>query len=165
MGLGRRYTAREITFLLRAVMDRITYLQRQPNAADDREVYTLLQLLERITVEQPRPEPSERRQGASPMRLEPDDYELSRKVSRRPRADDTEQLRSLLVHRLTVTMKAVMRRPLQPPRRVSMYCEECDKWFDSGAFPEVTQCPGCSNVYRLEFAVYEQVERADLDER
>lgn len=96
------------------------------------------------------------------MPIDEDDYQLSMKVSRRAH-EDPPGLRSLLLHRFTITMKGIARRPLRAPRNdPSLFCEECGRWFRLGAFPEVTQCPGCGNVYRMELAVYEQVE--DLDD-
>jgi hypothetical protein len=180
--IQHRFTALEIRVLLRALMRSLALravdmLEQSEDIPNER--YITQQLLERLTLKQPAHQPHDGRQGqeradqpdnnrtphgASLMRLDDDDYQLSRRISRRPRDSDGEDpLRGLLVHRLTVTMKGVARRPLAEPRTPRLFCEDCDKWFRLGSFPEVTQCPGCGNVYRMEFAVYEQIEEGDLD--
>ncbi|MET1006585.1 MAG: hypothetical protein ABWX96_13635 [Propionibacteriaceae bacterium] len=90
--------------------------------------------------------------------LDPDDYQLSMKVSRKPKNAVDTVLRSLLLHRFTITMKAISRRALRAPRDTGFFCETCNRWYRVDGFPEVTQCPGCNSYYRIELAVYEQID-------
>lgn len=94
--------------------------------------------------------------------LEPDDYDLSMRVSRKNSDGADNGLRSLLIHRLTITMKAIGRRPTKAPRRPRMYCEACQRWYALDGFPEVTQCEGCQAYYRAELVVYEQIDANNL---
>lgn len=111
--------------------------------------------------ERPVPRPPARPAPAIP-RMDEDDWALSMRTSRRARDDaNNAGLRSLLVHRLSVTMKGIARRALRRGQ-VSLYCEPCNRWASLDGFPAVTQCESCSTVYRLEFAVYEEVQREDL---
>jgi hypothetical protein len=94
------------------------------------------------------------------MQMSKDDYHLSMRISRRPRHETAgdESLRSLIVHRLSDTTKAVFRRSLRRGN-VSEYCESCDSWdkrHDEG-LPEEWRCRDCDRLFRLEFAVYEEI--------
>ena len=84
------------------------------------------------------------------------DFDLSMRISRRGKAD-SEELRSLLVHRLRDTKKAVLRASLRDDR-FSIYCEPCDKWTyaDEVEWDEELDCPHCGRVYELEFSVYSE---------
>lgn len=98
--------------------------------------------------------------------LDDDDYQLSMRVSRKPTRDSVENgLRSLLLHRFTLTLKAIGRRPLNPPRTESLYCEACQRWFRVEGFPEVTQCSGCQRYFRAELVVYEEIDANNLRDR
>ncbi len=94
------------------------------------------------------------------MPMDDDDYELSNKISRRSRnSSNNDGLRQLMVNRLTVSFKAIIRRPLRPrDDYMGLFCEQCDRWFKQDGFPTIMQCPGCNSLYRLETAVYEHVE-------
>jgi hypothetical protein len=97
------------------------------------------------------------------MPLDDDDYNLSMKISRRAHGEAAgdRDLRSLLVHRLTVTLKAVLRRPLGGGGKFSLYCEFCDRWESLVGAPAVASCSTCERLFRLEFAIYEEVEQPD----
>jgi hypothetical protein len=86
------------------------------------------------------------------------DYKLSMTVSRRPRTPrpDEDQLRTLLVHRLTNTKKAVGRVSLRDGA-IGIYCENCRHWTRIDEFPVDFDC-ACGSKYRMELAVYEEVE-------
>lgn len=94
------------------------------------------------------------------MPLEPRDFSLSMKISRRPKGqDDPEGLRSLLVHRLTDGVKLIWRRSLQRENRSSIYCERCNSWKNVGeAIPLEWDCLECGTSYRAEFISYEELE-------
>lgn len=93
------------------------------------------------------------------MKLDPDDFELSMKISRRARDDVGNQfLRSLLIHRLTTTLKAVLRRPLKPGGGLGLYCEACDLWQSMVQVPTFAACAGCGRRYRVELVIYEEIE-------
>lgn len=97
------------------------------------------------------------------MPMDDDDYALSNKIARRPRSGDPIPLRQLLLHRLTISFKFIVRRPMKPRNEyMGAFCEQCDKWFSIDGFPTITQCPGCNSLYRLETAIYEHVELGQL---
>lgn len=102
------------------------------------------------------------------MPMDDDDYALSKRISQRSKNDDPDNpLRQLLVHRLTVSFKAVIRRPLKPrphDKNLGLFCEQCDQWHRIDGFPTITQCPGCNSLYRLETAIYEHVELGQLND-
>lgn len=97
-------------------------------------------------------------------RLTPDDWRLSMRIG--PRAhnpDDNDNLRSLMVHRLSDTMKTVARRGLRREYRVSWFCEPCELWVKreddiAAGLPMKVTCPTCDRHYRLELAVYEEID-------
>lgn len=106
------------------------------------------------------------------MPMPSEDYELSMLISPRARRDaDNARLRELHVTRLSDTHKAIGRAGLRT-HRVSVYCEGCK--VDAAArepsrhhnawtrlqdeFPAEWDCPKCKRSYRLEFAVYEEVD-------
>lgn len=99
------------------------------------------------------------------MRMDDEDWALSMTISRRARNDvGNECLRSLLVHRLTVTLKGVLRKGLNSGRN-SVFCEACGRWQHVGTeTPKIWQCQGCLRVYAIEFAVYEEVSQGVVDE-
>ena len=94
------------------------------------------------------------------MPMNPEDYRLSMRISPRGKIDSAI-LRQLLVNRLSDTYKAVLRRSLRELRhgkKLSVYCEECSHWTNVQAFPEEWECPRCETAYRIEFAVYEEID-------
>lgn len=91
------------------------------------------------------------------MPLNPDDHRLSMRISPRSRNPEPVGLRSLLVHRLTSTVKAVLRRPLRGGE-FGLYCEPCDKWIHTPEAPESVCCQTCNRVYRVELVIYEEVQ-------
>jgi hypothetical protein len=96
--------------------------------------------------------------------MDEDDYQLSGKISRRGMNDpESDVLRKLLVRRLTISFKAVVRRPLKPrDDTMGLYCEQCSQWFRIDGFPTITQCPGCDSLFRMETAIYEHIEPDQL---
>jgi hypothetical protein len=92
--------------------------------------------------------------------IEPRDHKLSMRISPRSRdAERNDGLRSLLVHRLTEGAKAVWRRALGNEEHTSLYCEPCEKWTVVNTDPPtIWQCSHCDREYRIEFAVYEELE-------
>lgn len=89
--------------------------------------------------------------------LSDDDHQLSMRTSRRAR-QDPDDLRSLLVHRLRNTLKAVCRLPLRGGSE-SVYCEPCNRWTPLHAQPPSEwTCPRCSRRYAMEYAVYAEVD-------
>ncbi|MFD8650670.1 hypothetical protein [Streptomyces mirabilis] len=99
------------------------------------------------------------------MSLSPRDYHHSMKLSPRSKGRDREDgLRSLLVHRLRDAAKAVLRLPLtdniataEDAQRYKIHCEPCGKWFPLNGWAEELQCPHCSQLYVIEFAVFSAV--------
>ena len=91
-------------------------------------------------------------------RLNDDDYQLSMRISQRPRGGEREPLRDMLVHRLSDTLKLVFRRGLRS-NEVSSFCESCDKWQPGAgdALPAEVRCEGCGRTFRLELAIYEEI--------
>lgn len=87
------------------------------------------------------------------------DYRLSMRISRRPkRTDLSNGLRSLLIHRLTGTTKAVYRVQLSK-EKANVYCEGCDSWMnDVGGPSDIITCEHCGCAYQMEFAVYEEIK-------
>ncbi len=93
-----------------------------------------------------------------PRRMSDEDRSLSMRISPRAlRPEDNEGLRSLLVHRLAEGDKGVWRRSLRDEDQVSFYCEPCDRWWQREPLAEEISCGKCSRVYRVEFAVLEEV--------
>jgi hypothetical protein len=93
------------------------------------------------------------------MPLDPDDHRLSMKIAPRSRGEEPEGLRTLIIHRFSDTMKLVVRRGIRTGK-LGSYCEDCDSWDREPLAEEVPvefRCNGCSRVFRLEFAVYEDV--------
>jgi hypothetical protein len=90
--------------------------------------------------------------------LSEEDYGLSMAVSRRPRIPrpDEDQLRSLLIHRLTNTKKAVGRVSLNNGA-LAIFCEGCRHWIAVEEFPVDYDCQ-CGRKFVLEFCVYEEVD-------
>lgn len=87
------------------------------------------------------------------------DYKLSMAVSRRPRTprSDEDRLRSLLVHRLSETRKAIGRVSLRDGS-LSIFCESCQRWTRiDDEFPVDFDC-ACGSRYRMELVAYEEVE-------
>ncbi len=74
------------------------------------------------------------------------------------REEDNEGLRSLVIHRLSDTTKAVARIGLRSGL-VSLLCENCDTWTGAPGdeFPMRWTCTLCERVYEMEFAVLEEV--------
>lgn len=97
-------------------------------------------------------------------KLDDDDWQLSMNVSRRSRlgagGDEDSLLRSLLIHRLTPSLKAILRLPLRGGK-FGLYCEACDRWTNLIEAPPVARCPSCERMFRLEMAIYEEI---DFDE-
>lgn len=94
------------------------------------------------------------------MRLSEEDYRLSMRASRKRKnpQEEPDGLRSLLVHRLRRSAKAVLRMRLSENIETSnsygVLCEPCKRWtYTEGAGEEV-ECPHCGRVYVLEFAVF-----------
>jgi hypothetical protein len=92
--------------------------------------------------------------------MEPRDRALSMRISPRARRpEDNEGLRSLLVHRITEGAKLVWRRSLSNESQSSLYCEPCNQWTRVGDnMPIEWQCLTCQREYRIEFAIYEELE-------
>ncbi|MFJ4902791.1 hypothetical protein [Streptomyces sp. NPDC088727] len=96
------------------------------------------------------------------------DYGLSMRTSRRARAEaKNDGLRSLRVHRLRDSVKAVLRLPLKSnlatadtANAYNVYCEPCDAWFTLPEWGEEVRCPkdGCGQLYALEFAVFSAIQ-------
>lgn len=95
------------------------------------------------------------------MAMRDEDYRLSMKISPRGRIP-TDSLRQLLVNRLSDTYKAILRRPLRGGGN-SVYCEECDWWQKATGFPATWTCRRCNRSFRIEFAVYEEMEPLPVD--
>jgi hypothetical protein len=94
--------------------------------------------------------------------LSPEDYHLSMAISPRGKIDPGE-LRSLLIHRLSDTDKAVLRRPLRQSG-FGIYCEPCSRWTKIGdEAPQEFTCFGCDTLYRVEFAIYEAINREEIE--
>jgi hypothetical protein len=95
-------------------------------------------------------------------RLTDEDFKLSMAISpRSKRAKNNEGLRSLIVHRLVPGPKAVWRRSASDENKTSAYCEPCQLWARSIKLSEEFTCRGCGRVYRVEFAVLEEVVDED----
>ena len=94
------------------------------------------------------------------------DHKLSMRIS--PRARDGKEpqrdMRSLLVHRLRQTPKAVLR--LSNSRDLgtavagdySMYCEPCGRFFPSPDWDDDWICPQCERYYVTEMVIMSAVE-------
>lgn len=100
-------------------------------------------------------------QGAG-MAMKADDYALSMGISPRGKID-SEDLRQLMVNRLTKTQKAALRRSLRGPDRKTgepfgLYCEPCRSWWKRKDVPEIAVCGKCGRRYRVELVVYEEIE-------
>lgn len=97
------------------------------------------------------------------MNLDDGDWKLSMRVSpRAKRAVHDVGLRSLLVHRFSDTLKLILRRSLRADQ-VGWFCEGCDAWVHNDTVPPDVfanrlRCPRCARTYRLEFAVYEEID-------
>ena len=84
---------------------------------------------------------------------------LSMRISPRARRpEDNEGLRSLIVHRLSDTTKAVARISLRGGN-VSVLCENCTQWMPipDDEFPTRWRCALCERVFEMEFAVLEEI--------
>ena len=96
------------------------------------------------------------------MKLSDADWQLSMHTSRRRREGEPEGLRSLLVHRLRRSAKAVMRMRLSnnlaTSRDYGVRCEPCKKWVNTEGAGEEFRCPHCGGLYILEYAVFSRVE-------
>lgn len=92
------------------------------------------------------------------MPLDDADYRLSGKISRRsPTLPDPPGLRTLMVHRLSDSFKAILRRALHS-HEISVFCEACEKWTHSKTLPGEWHCTTCDRRYRVEFVIYEEIE-------
>lgn len=91
--------------------------------------------------------------------MTPDDHQLSMRISRRPAraAPELPGLRTLLVHRLSSTVKAVLRRGLRHGN-LGLHCQPCNEWFPMHEAPESVCCPTCKRLYRVELVIYEEVQ-------
>jgi hypothetical protein len=93
-----------------------------------------------------------------------EDRALSMRLSpRAARAEDNDDLRSLLVHRLPPADLAVWRRALRTDK-AALHCEPCRRWEqlpDGEAAPAEWQCPACDRRYGIEFAVYAELDDDD----
>jgi hypothetical protein len=97
------------------------------------------------------------------MKLNPADWNLSMRISRRARgSEDSPHLRSLLVHRLRPGVKAVLRVPLKKslnnPGKAGVFCEVCAEWTKVEGDGDEFVCEYCGLTYVLEFAVFSMVE-------
>lgn len=94
--------------------------------------------------------------------LSPEDQILGAAISRPARyPEDNLGLRSLLVHRLTGTTKAVARIGLRNDR-ISVFCEGCGVWTPVEEFPLEFDC-NCGRSFTTEFVVMEEID-PDEDE-
>jgi rubredoxin len=98
------------------------------------------------------------------MPLNDDDYRLSMAVAARPKQPrpGDETLRTLLIHRLSDTTKLIWRRALRFDN-MGAFCEPCQRWTirieeDHDEIDTRWHCPECNRRYRLEFAVFEEVD-------
>lgn len=98
--------------------------------------------------------------------LSDSDYDLSMRLSPRAKSPrgkvDPESLRSLLIHRLSDTYKAVLRRSLRVDlgSTTSVYCEPCKRWSTAnaeGATGTGFTCPSCDRRFRVELIIYEEI--------
>ncbi len=87
--------------------------------------------------------------------LDADDRELSMRIAPRGRRNDN--LRTLLVHRLKDTLKAVLRLSIATGR-TNVFCEPCGQWMVVEGFPAEWTCPRCQRKYAAEMIIYEEVE-------
>lgn len=89
------------------------------------------------------------------------DWKLSMRLSRRGRLN-SDALRSLLIHRLSDTPKAVVRRSLRHElhNSLSVFCEACERWVSlpEGAITSEFGCTLCDRRFRVELVVYEQIK-------
>lgn len=100
------------------------------------------------------------------MSVEPRDYHLSMRLSRRARnAVDNKGLRSLIIHRLRDTAKAALRISIKQDiaaadraEAYSVYCEPCGDWFKLPEWGEEVHHQKCGRIYVLEFAIFSEVE-------
>jgi hypothetical protein len=98
--------------------------------------------------------------------LDDADWRLSMATSRKPKVERFTT-RNLLVHRLSDTVKVVLRRPLRDSvargevTRLSAYCEPCEQWVASPGIPDIYRCEVCRRQFRIEFVVYEEVDPDD----
>lgn len=95
-----------------------------------------------------------------------DDYRLSMRLApRRARGEDPD-LRTVLLHRLSDTDKAVARRGLKDQNSIGIFCEPCGSWARhprGQSLPQVYTCGGCGRRFRVETLVYEEIEQARTD--
>lgn len=93
------------------------------------------------------------------------DHKLSMLISPRARrATHNLDLRTLLVHRLVDSYKAVLRRSNTRQDRVAILCEPCEKWVPANGradLPSEWECPHCARTFRIECAIYGEVEEVD----
>jgi hypothetical protein len=96
------------------------------------------------------------------MPMKDEDYRLSMKISPKGKVDSSA-LRQLHVLRLSDTWKAILRRPLrQINPSLGVFCEGCSRWRRiEGDFPQEWTCPDCNLLYRMEFAVYQNVSKEE----
>lgn len=86
------------------------------------------------------------------------DFQLAMAISpRSKREDELPPMRSLLVHRLVDGPKAVWRRSFSDEDKTSAYCEACRTWIRKVPLTEEFTHEACGRVYRVEFAVLEEV--------
>jgi hypothetical protein len=91
-------------------------------------------------------------------KLTSEDFVLSMSISQRSKLQElNEGLRSLLVHRLARGVKAVWRRSLSDEAKASAFCEPCKRWIRDVPLAEEFTHKACGRVYRVEFAVLEEV--------
>jgi PHP family Zn ribbon phosphoesterase len=77
---------------------------------------------------------------------------------RAKRTVDNADLRTLLVHRLSDTEKAVARVSLRGEEGFSLFCEPCMSWTSREDDMRMAwKCPRCGRVYMTEFIVLEEV--------
>ncbi len=81
-------------------------------------------------------------------------------ISRRGRQPDPPDLRSLLVHRLSGAVKAIVRRSLRNPDHLGVFCEGCDEWSvpTFAGTPEDFTCEGCQRHYQIEMVIYREID-------
>jgi len=84
-------------------------------------------------------------------------------VSPKGQDDANRILRTLMLHRLRVGLKAVLRLPLRDALtsgRYSIICERCAAWIDRHTLDVEYACKRCGTVYRIECAIYAAVPDA-----
>lgn len=103
------------------------------------------------------------------MRLSSRDFRLSKSISPNgSRGAEQDTLRSLIIHRLRNTPKAILRLPLKKniatatrAANYSVYCERCQDWFTLPQWGEEVSHPACGRLFVLELAVFTAVPDTD----